>query len=66
MTKEKWIKEASLFFYQVFSPSYDDSFKEELLKGGGGNSILCGTWSKISKHFINYRISGNAIKRLDD
>lgn len=56
MPREKWIKQAAIFYYQIFSTDYDNQFLNEILKGGGGNSILCSSWMKISNNFINYML----------
>lgn len=66
MKKDEWIEQAAKFYFQIFSTEYDARFINELLKGGGGNSILCGSWMKISNNFIKYRISENSLRRFDE
>lgn len=62
---EKWIKNTSLLFYQIFSVDYDnEEFIRKLLCGGGGNSTLCSTWTHLDDYFIKYRISEKAYKLL--
>lgn len=68
---EKWVKNTSLLFYQIFSVDYDDeAFINKILSGGGGNSTLCSTWMHLVDNFITRRISENAynllINKLDD
>ena len=65
MNKEMWINQAAIFYYQIFSGEYEEWFQEKMLQGGGGNSILCGSWMKISANFLEYRISGEALHLLD-
>lgn len=64
LNPEEWIKNAAIFYYQIFSSSYDELFLAELLKGGGGNSTLCGSWMKLSSKFVKYRISKTALNDL--
>lgn len=66
MEKYEWIEQAAKFYFQIFSTEYDAKFINELLKGGGGNSILCGSWMKISNNFMKYRISESSLKRLNE
>ncbi len=59
------VRDTALIFYQIFSVDYEeDKFLDKLLKGGGGNSTLCSTWTQLSDRFIKYRISKNAYSLL--
>jgi len=61
----KWISNLALLFYQIFSVEYkDEGFYKKLMAGGGGNSALCATWTKLSDVFLKYRISKNAYELL--
>ncbi len=62
---DEWIYDTALLFYQIFSVEYEDAnFNATLMAGGGGNSTLCSTWTKLSDGFLNYRISKKAYKLL--
>ena len=59
--QKQWIRDTALIFYQIFSVDYEnEDFSQKLLKGGGGNSTLCSTWTQLSDCFIKYRISEKA------
>ncbi len=61
---QDWVRNTAVFYYQIFSKEYNDDFLAELLKGGGGNSVLCGSWYKLGSKFVKSRISGKALKEL--
>ena len=62
--QQEWLKNTAIFYYQIFSKEYNDEFLAELLKGGGGNSALCGSWYKLGSKFAKSRISGKALEKL--
>ena len=65
MKDEKWIKDIALLFYQIFSVDYEnEKFEKKLLQGGGGNSTLCSTWTKLSDPYKKHRISKKAYDML--
>jgi hypothetical protein len=64
MSRDVWIRNTAVFYFQIFNAKYDDLFLMELLKGGGGNSTLCGSWMKLSTRFVRSRISGSALIEL--
>ena len=68
MNKEmenQWIRDTALIFYHIFSVDYEnEEFLKKLLKGGGGNSTLCSTWTQLSDFFIKYRISKRAYNEI--
>jgi hypothetical protein len=69
MGKEKQeaiLRSTAKFFYNVFSDKYDDWFENKLVSGGGGNSMFVNAWVHPSAKFIRYRISSEAIKRLEE
>ena len=66
LSREEWIKNTAIFYFQIFNSKYDDLFLSELLKGGGGNSALCGSWMKLSTKFVLSRISGSALIELEN
>ena len=65
ISREEWIRNTAIFYFQIFNAKYDDLFLLELLKGGGGNSTLCGSWMKLSSKFVRSRISGSALIELE-
>lgn len=64
--KEKWIKDTALFYFRIFSATYEEEFHKTLLNGGGGNSSLCAAWYKLSAVFVKKRVSGKALEILID
>jgi hypothetical protein len=66
MEKEKIIESTAKLFLNVFSDKYDPWFENQLVTGGGGNSMFVNAWAKPSAKFIRIRISNEAEKRLAD
>jgi len=66
MTKNKCIINTAKLFYQIFSVDYDEEFLNKLLSGGGGNSTLGATLYHCFGEFVAYKISGKALKVLQE